>query len=64
MSDQDDDRLQMCPIYIANNESQALPFIVSPIFRPSCMTRIVALRNISWRLHFDLCVCVVPYTIL
>lgn len=29
MSDQDDDRLQMCPIYIANNESQALPFIVS-----------------------------------
>lgn len=34
MSDQDDDRLQMCPIYIANNESQALPFIVSPVLDP------------------------------
>lgn len=31
MSDQDGDSLQMCPIYIANNESQGLPFLIPPI---------------------------------
>lgn len=30
MSDQGGDSLQMCPIYIANNESQALPFLIPP----------------------------------
>lgn len=28
MSDQDGDSHQMCPIYIANNESQVLPFLI------------------------------------
>lgn len=34
MSDRDGDSLQMCPIYIANHESQALPFLIPTIDPP------------------------------